>query len=102
MAALQTPAILIHSFIRYLSNPFPPSTLWRCHAQSVSDRSSSYKIDCVTEVCDILNPQAHEYCIIGSKGRGILLLNGWIFPVCGVVSVKGLHAACVAGLFMSV
>ena len=40
----------------------------------------SHKIDYVTIVKDILNPEGHPNCISGSKVTAILL-NGWILPV---------------------
>ena len=66
----------------------------------VGDSSSSYKIDNVTQVYDILNPEGHQNSITGSKLRAVLL-KGLILPVGGVASVKGLCTACVAGLFPS-
>ena len=47
----------------------------------------------------ILNPEGHPNRIVDSKVMAALL-NGWSLPVGGVASVKGLRAACVAGLFV--
>ena len=38
---------LSYSIINSISNPFPPTALRRCHAKTVRDSSSSYKIDYV-------------------------------------------------------
>ena len=58
---------VIHSF----SNPFPPTALWRRHAQTVRDSSSSYKIDYFIVIKNFLNPEGHQNCISGSKGTVI-------------------------------
>ena len=42
----------------------------------------SHKIDYVTIVKEILNPERHLNCITGSKVTAILL-NGWILPING-------------------
>ena len=77
-----TSSFVIHS----LSNqPFPPTTLWRRHAQTVRDRSFSYKIDYVIGIKNILYPEAHQNPIRGSKVTAILL-KGRIFSFCGVAS----------------
>ena len=65
----------------------------------VKDYSSSQKIDCVTQVYDIQNPEGNNYCINGLKITATLL-NGLILPVGGVASVKGVRADCVAGLLL--
>ena len=55
-AALQTALPLIHSLIHsFISNPFPPTDLQRRNAQTVGDSSSSYKIDYVIVIKNILN-----------------------------------------------
>ena len=66
----------------------------------VGDSSSSYKIDNVTQVYDILNPEGHQNSITGSKVTAILV-KWYILPIGGVASerVRALPAACAAGLF---
>ena len=72
--------------------------LWRRHAQTVRDSSFCYKIDYVTQVQDILNPEEHQNYIIGLKGIAILL-NVLNLRVGGVASDKGLRGACIADFF---
>ena len=68
------------SFINQVSHPFPPTALWRCHAQTVRDSTSSYKIDYVTVIKNFLNPEGHQNPTSGSKVTAILL-KGWILPI---------------------
>ena len=61
-----------------MNHPFPPLT---CHqAQTVGDRSSSYKIHFVTQLKDILNFKGHQKWIFDSKVTAILL-KGRILPI---------------------
>ena len=73
-------------------------TLQCSHAQTVLYSSSSYKIDGIAHVRNILNPGEHQTLITDSKVMPILL-NGWMLPVVKVVSVKGMCAVCIAHLF---
>jgi hypothetical protein len=57
----------------------------------VADGAFSHKIDYVTIVKEILNPERHPNCITGSKVPAILL-NGWILPIGGASS--GTVCAC--------
>ena len=50
----------------------------------------SHKIDYVTVFRENLNPEGHQNCITGSKVTAIFL-NGWIWPIGGVLVVKGLR-----------
>ena len=43
--------------------------------------------DYVAQVKDILNPKGHQTCIIGSTVT-VIWLNGLIFPIGGVASVR--------------
>ena len=43
------------------------SALWCHHGQTGKDSSSSYEIEYVTQVQDVLNPKAHQNCSIVSK-----------------------------------
>ena len=74
-----------------MSDPFPPIALRRRHAQTVSDSSSSYKIDYVIVIKTFLNPEGHQNCISGSKVSAILL-KGWSLPIGGASSVEGLQS----------
>ena len=56
----------------------------------VEDGSFSHKIDNVTISQEILNLKGYPSCITGSKVTAILL-NGWILPIGGASSVKGLR-----------
>ena len=73
-----------------MSEPFPPTALQRRHAQTVRDSTSSYKIDCIIVIKNILNPEGHQNPTSGSKVTPILL-KGWIWPVGGVASGEGLR-----------
>ena len=57
----------------------------------VADGDFSHKIDNVTILLEILNPEVHPNHITGSKVTAILL-NGWIFPIGGASS--GRVCAC--------
>ena len=49
------------------------------------DGTFTHKLDYVTFLEEIINPEGLPKCITGSKVTAILL-NGWILPVVGVVS----------------
>ena len=87
LAALQTASNLIKS----VSDPFPPTPLRRCHAQTGKDSFSSYKIDYVIVIKNFLNPEGHQHPISGSKVTAILL-KGLIWPIGGAAS--GRVCAC--------
>ena len=53
----------------------------------VEDVAFSHKIDYVTNLQEILNPEGQQNRTTGSKVTAILL-NGWILPVGGVASGK--------------
>ena len=57
-------------------------SLRRRHALTIADGDFSHKIDYVTTFKEILNPEGHPNCIIGSKVTAILL-NGLILPIGG-------------------
>ena len=82
---------LCHSFIEWVSEPFPPTALRRRHAQMMRDSSSSYKIDCFIVIKTILNPVGHQNCISGLKVRTILL-KGWILHIGEASAVEGLRS----------
>ena len=56
----------------------------------VGDGAFSHKRDYVTIFLEILNLKGHPNCITGSKVTAILL-NGWIWPIGGASSVRGLR-----------
>ena len=56
----------------------------------VGDGAFSHKIDYVTIFKEILNLEGHLNRITGSKVT-VILLNGWILPIGGASSVKGLR-----------
>ena len=66
-------------------------SLRRRHALTVADGAFSHKIDYVTVLLKILNPEEHLNRVTGSKVTEILL-NGWILPICGASS--GRDCAC--------
>ena len=74
-----------------MSEPFPPISLWRRHAQTVRDSSFSYKIDYFIVIKTFLNPEGHQNRISGSKVTAILVKE-WILPVGGASSVEGLRS----------
>ena len=74
-----------------MSEPFPPRTLWRRHAKTVRDNTSSYKIDYVIVIKNFLNPEGHQNHMSGSTVTAILLKE-WILPIGGVAS--GRICAC--------
>ena len=82
---------LCNWLIQSVTNPFPPTASGRRHAQTVRDRTSSYKIDQILVTKNILNPEGHQNHNIGSKVTAILL-KGWILPIGGVSS--GRVCAC--------
>ena len=53
--------------------PFPPTALQIRHAQTVRDRSSSYKKDFVIVIKNFPNPEGHANLISGSKVTAVLL-----------------------------
>ena len=50
----------IQSVSQSVSEPFPPTALWRRHAQTVRDSTSSYKTDYVIVIKNIQNPEGHQ------------------------------------------
>ena len=83
--------IFFEGFPKSVSQPFPPTALWRRHAQTVRDSTSSYKIDYFIMIKNFLNPEGHQNPFIGSKVTAILL-ERWIWPIGGVAS--GRVCAC--------
>ena len=65
--------------------------LRRRHALTVADGAFSDKIDHVTILKEILNPERHPNRITGSKVT-VILLNEWILPIGGASS--GRVCAC--------
>ena len=55
-------------------------SLRRPHAPMVRNGAFSYKIDYITIILEILNPEGHQNCINGSSVTAILL-NECIFPI---------------------
>ena len=82
-------SLVIHGLINWVSHPFPPTAVWRRHAQTVRVSTSSYKIDYVIVIKNFLNPKDHQNPITGSKVLAILL-KGWISPLGGASAVEGL------------
>ena len=74
-----------------VSQPFPPTALWRSHAQTGKDSSSSYKIDYVIVIKKFLDPKGHQNPVSCSKVTAILL-KGLILSIGGVAS--GRFCAC--------
>ena len=66
-------------------------SVWRRHAQTVKNGAFSHKINYINIFTEILNPEGHQNCCIGSKVTAILL-NGWILPTGGASS--GRVCAC--------
>jgi hypothetical protein len=65
-----------------VSQPFPPTALWRRHAQIVRDSTSSYKIDYVKEIKKFLNPEGHQNPLFKSYGHfteGMDFVYWWSF-----------------------
>ena len=101
---------LIHS----LSEPLVKISLRRRHARTVKNGDSSHKTNYIEVFSEILNPEGHKNCYIGSKVTAILL-NGLILPTGWVSSgrvKKKLHtnlmlndykvfqnSACIGSLF---
>ena len=81
----------IHSFIDWVSEPFPPRALRRRHAQTVRDCSSSYKIEYVIVIKTFLNPEGYQNRISGLKVT-VILLKGWILPIGEYSAVEGLRS----------
>ena len=73
-----------------MSEPFPPTALRCHHDQTVRDSTSSYKLDYVLVIKNILNPEGHQNWISGSKVTAILL-KGRILPFGGASSGEGLR-----------
>ena len=65
-----------------MSDPFVNISLWRRHTQTVKNGASRHKTNYIEIFSDILNPEGHQNCCIGSKVTTILL-NGWILPTGG-------------------
>ena len=86
-----TNSLVIHSFSQWVSEPFPPTALQRCHAQTVRDSSFSYKIYYVIVIKNVLNLKGHQNPKNGSKGTA-LLLQGWILPIGWASAVEGLQS----------
>ena len=59
----------------------------RRHAQTVNNGASSHKTNYIGIFSDILNPEGHQNCCIGSKVTAILQ-NGWILSNCRVASER--------------
>ena len=59
-------------------------------AQTVQDRSSSYKIDYVIVIKNFLNPEGHHNPISGSKIT-VILLKRWILLIGGASAGEGLR-----------
>ena len=76
-------SLVIHAVSQSVTEPFPPTALWRRHAQKVRDSTSSYKIEYVIMIEDFPNPEGHKNPFSGSKFMAILL-KGWIWPIIGV------------------
>ena len=87
--AFQAKAMVKSFRTDWVTDPFPSTTLHRRHAQTVTDWSSSHKIDYVRVIKNF--PEGHQNPISCSKVTGILL-KGWILPVGGVAS--GRVCAC--------
>ena len=66
-------------------------SLRRHHTLTVADGALNLKINYVTTLKDILNPEGYPYRITGSKVTANLL-NGWFFPIGGASS--GRVCAC--------
>jgi hypothetical protein len=79
------------SFIKLLSEPFPPTALRRRHAQTVRNSSSSYKIDYVIVLKNFLILKGHQNQIIGLTVT-VILLKGWILPIGGALAVEGVRS----------
>ena len=60
-----------------------------CHAQTVKDSSSMYKIEYVILIKNFLDPEGHQNPISGSKVT-VILLKGWILHIGGASAVEGL------------
>ena len=74
----------------------------RCrHALTVADGAFSHKIDYVTNLKEILNPEGHPNRITGSKVTAILL-NGGFCPLVELHWEGSAPAACAAGLFLTI
>ena len=78
------------SLINSVSQPFPLTALWRRHAPTVRDSSSSYKIDFFIVIKNFLNPEGHQNSISGLKVTAILL-KGWIWPISGASAAEDLR-----------
>ena len=87
-----TNTFVINSVTQSVSDPFPPASLRRRHAQTVNDSSSTF----IIEIKNFLNPEGHHNFITGSKVVAFLL-KGWILPIGAVTSGR----VCVAGLFIA-
>ena len=72
-----------------MSEPFPPTALRRCHAQTVRDKSQ------------ILNPEWHHNPVHRSKATAVFL-KVWILPIGGAYRERFAPAVCAAGLFICI
>ena len=77
----QKPPSLIDWLIDSLTDPLVPTVWRRLHAQTVWDRSSSYKIDYVIVIKNFINHKGHQNTISGSKFTVILLKGGFFLLV---------------------
>ena len=73
-------------------------SLRRRHTLTVADGAFSHKIDYITILKEILNPEGHPNRITGSKVTAILL-NGGFCPLVELHREGSAPAACTAGLF---
>ena len=73
-------SLVIDSLIHSVSEPFSPTASRRRYAQTVKDRSSSYKIDFFIVIKTFLNLEGHPIHMSGSKVTAILL-KGLILPI---------------------
>ena len=80
---------MIQSLIDSLTDPLVSTALRRRHAQTIRDRTSSYKINYVIVIMHFLNPKGHQNPIGCSKVTAILL-KGWIWPIGGESAGEGL------------
>ena len=66
-AALQTPSSFINLLTNCFSHPLVKMYLRRCHAQTVKNGASNHKTNNITIFPEIVNPEGHQNCCIGSK-----------------------------------
>ena len=85
-----TNTYVTHSFTDWFIHPLVPKAIRRRHAQTVQDRSSSYKIDYVIVIKNFLNPKGHQNPISGLKIT-VILLKRWILLIGGASAGEGLR-----------